>query len=243
MNRLILVLGMWLTLIAGPAFAISVKTYIPKNAYEYLDTVYQEQQRLFKDHPLPDYFPALIEQESCISLTHSKCWNPKSRLKTSREEGAGLGQITRAYTSAGKLRFDALAEMRRAHMSELRDLTWGNVYSRPDLQIRAIILKIKDDYAKLYEIKNPIRRSLFVDAAYNGGMGGVKQERRICGLKRGCDPQQWFGHVELIKHKSTKPIYGNRSAYDINREHVRNVFYLRMPKYNQLFKDRGYINP
>jgi membrane-bound lytic murein transglycosylase MltF len=40
------------------------------------------------------------------------------------------------------------------------------------------------------------------DAAYNGGYGGLQQERRACGQRAGCDPQKWFAHVEQVCLKS-----------------------------------------
>jgi hypothetical protein len=39
--------------------------------------------------------------------------------------------------------------------------------------------------------------------------------------------------VERHCLKSRQPIYGSRSACDINREHVRNVFLVRRAKYAQ----------
>lgn len=39
-----------------------------------------------------------------------------------------------------------------------------------------------------------------------------------------CDADQWFGHVELHSVKSREKWQGyGQSAYDINREHVRNT--------------------
>ena len=36
------------------------------------------------------------------------------------------------------------------------------------------------------------------EAAYNAGPGNIGKERRVCGRTRGCDPERWFGHVELV---------------------------------------------
>lgn len=174
--------------------------------------------------------PALIEHESgCFSMPR-KCWNAASRLKTSREEGAGLGQITRAWHPDGRLRFDALAEMRQAHPA-LRELSWATIYQRPDLQLRAVILKVRGDYQALRMVEDPWQRLAFTDAAYNGGLGGVQKERRACQVKPGCDPQLWWGHVEATCLKSRAPLYGGRSACDINRHHVIDVLLVRSPKY------------
>lgn len=217
-------------LFSGAAHAQDVRTFIPAAAEAHRATLATERARHWPDHPAPHVLPALIEHESCITLRHSRCWNPGSRLKSAREEGAGLGQITRAWHPDGRTRFDALAEMRDRHPA-LRELSWANVYSRPDLQIRAVVLKSRDNFQALRTVSDPWQRLAFADAAYNGGLGGVTKERRACQIKTGCDPQRWFGHVERTCLKSRTPLYSGRSACDINRHHVADVLLVRAPKY------------
>lgn len=219
-----------LALFGSVARAQDVRTYIPPAAEEYRTIFQSEQTAHWPDHPRPELLPALVEHESCISLTHSRCWNATSRLKTKREEGAGLGQLTRAWRPDGSLRFDALAEMRDRHPA-LTPLSWANIYSRPDLQLRAVVLKVREDFLSLRMVSDPGIRLAFADAAYNGGLGGVQKERRACGLTSGCDPQRWFGHVDRVCLKSRQPLYGGRSACDINRHHVYDVVVTRAPKY------------
>lgn len=185
--------------------------------------------------PKAELLASLIEHESCLSLKHSRCWNPKSRLKSAREEGAGLGQITRAYNSLGQLRFDALAEIRNSH-PELRELNWENVYSRPDLQIRAVVLKMRDNYQYYSRYTDSYNALAFADASYNGGIGGLDKERRACKLNSECNPAVWFNNVEKFCMKSKVALYGNRSACDINRYHVKDVLITRAPKYSKFFK-------
>ena len=217
-------------LFGGLARAQDVRAYIPAAAEAHRSAFQAEQARHWPDHPRRELLPALVEHESCITLRHSRCWNPSSRLKSAREEGAGLGQITRAWHPDGRLRFDALQEMRERHPA-LREWSWANVYQRPDLQLRAVILKTRGDFQALRVVEDHGQRLAFADAAYNGGMGGVQKERRACGLKAGCDPQQWFGHVEHTCLKSRAPLYAGRSACDINRHHVHDVLVVRSPKY------------
>ena len=190
-----------------------------------------EQQRFWPDHPAPHFLAGLIEQESCVSLRSKKCWNPSARLKNAREEGAGMGQITRAYSANGKLRFDSLAGM-VSQYDDLRGWNWSNVYVRPDYQLRAVVLMSRDA-AKRY--RNLPGKLAFGDAAYNGGARDVARERQACGLTAGCDPALWFGHVERHCKKSRQPLYGGRSACDINREHVHNVMHVRSAKYAPFF--------
>ena len=179
----------------------------------------------------------LIEHESCISLKHSRCWNPLSRLRTPREEGAGLGQLTRAFRADGSIRFDALAELKARHPKHLHTLNWSNIYARPDLQIRAVILKSQDNYRRYRTYSATELDALsFADAAYNGGTGGLDSERRACKLASWCDHTRWFDHVERLCLKSKAALYGNRSACDINRHHVRDVLLVRSDKYRQFWQ-------
>lgn len=222
-----------LGLFGRAAHAQDVRTVVPLRAYAQISTLHAELVQHWPDHPLPGYFGALIEHESCVSLTHSRCWSITSSLKTAREEGAGLGQITRAYRADGVQRFDALAELRERHPA-LREWSWSNVYSRADLQLRAVILMSRDNWQALRLVEDPLQRLAMADAAYNGGLGGVHKERRACAIVSDCDPQQWWGHVELRCLKSRAVIYAGRSACDINRHHVVDVLRVRAPKYRGL---------
>ena len=204
---------------------------IPPNALLYLPTLRAQVSEVWPSFPTPYYFGALIEHESCISLTSKRCWSPTSRLLTPREEGAGLGQITRTFNKDGSIRFDALADAKHLDPVGLNDLRWETVYQRPDLQMRVIVLMTRATYHQIAKLTpNPLP---FTDAAYNGGLRGVMNERRACNLSPACNPDEWFGHVEHTCLKSKKPLYGNRSACDINRHHVRDVLINRMPKYRR----------
>ncbi len=219
-------------------FGSVARAQVPAAAQPYLPVLQGEIRTHFDAHPMPEYFGGLIEHESCISLSHSRCWSSKSRLKTSREEGAGLGQLTRAWRADGSLRFDALAEMRDRHPS-LRALSWRTIYDRPDLQLRAVVLKIKDAFTALRVVSSPMDRLAMADAAYNGGLAGLQRERRACELTNGCDPQRWWGNVERTCLKSRAPLYGSRSACDINRHHVSDVIRVRAPKYTPYLGGRS----
>ena len=184
--------------------------------------------------PKAAYLASLIEHESCISLKHSKCWNSQSRLRSDREEGAGLGQITRAFKADGSIRFDALSELKYKYPKELSELSWQVVYTRPDLQIRALTLMMRDNYQTFDKYVLDKREAYaFADAAYNGGLGGVNHERRACKLTSWCDPNRWFDNVEKLCLKSKVALYGNRSACDINRHHVEDVINTRSDKYTK----------
>ncbi|HYD79853.1 MAG TPA: hypothetical protein VEC06_08590 [Paucimonas sp.] len=231
---LIFMLGL-LFVFAPRAHAQDVRAYVPAGAFKYAPMLKAEQLRIWSDHPMPSALGALVEQESCISLKHSRCWDPEARLKTDREEGAGFGQITRAYHADGSIRFDALDTVRRLDPG-LSQWSWDNVYRRPDLQLRALVVMNYDCYRRISRlVDDKDVRIQMCDAAYNGGWAGLQQERRACGLRSGCDPQRWFGHVEAtcLKSKVRWRGYG-KSACEINREHVEMVTVVRRPKYEPL---------
>lgn len=214
------------------AAQVNERTYIPTGAKIYCPLMQQEKDRLWPAHPDPAVLCSLVELESCVSLTHSRCWNPASRLKTEREEGAGLGQITRAYNTDGSIRFDALAASKTLDQS-LSEWSWANVYQRPDLQLRAVVAMNRDCFRRLSRMvtdQNEVLR--MCDAAYNGGYAGLQQERRACGQRAGCNPQKWFAHVEKVCLKSKVKWNGyGASACEINRRHVDVVFNVRRDKY------------
>lgn len=218
---------------SGRANAQDLRTYLPPAAKQYLPTLGAELDTHWPDSPRRGYVAALIEHESgCFSMPR-KCWNPKSRLKSAREEGAGFGQITRAYRADGSERFDALADL-VDRFPALKGWTWANVYDRPDMQLRAVVIMTREGYQSFILVAHDADEALaFSDAAYNGGRAGLQKERRACGLKPGCDPGRWFGHVEHLCMKSRAPLYGSRSACDINRHHVHDVW-KRAPKYEGL---------
>lgn len=220
-------------IVSSSALAQNPHTYIPEKAYSLLPVFYKETLRLMPTIPEPAYFGALAEQESCISLRHSRCMSPTSRLLSKREDGQGLFQITKAFNSDGSIRFDSLSETRRRYIDELKELSWTNVAKRPDLQIRTAILMVRENYTRLSGVKDPYIRLQMADAAYNGGVGGTLKERTACGLAKDCDAQYWFNHVERYCLKSRKKLYGDRSACDINREHPKTLFQIRLGKYQR----------
>lgn len=189
--------------------------------------IVQEVDQHWSAIPRRSYLGALFEQETCPSLSHSMCWSSTARLKTSREEGGGLAQLTRAWTQSGVLRFDSLEEVRGMAPTALEGLDWQTVYERPELSVRAALIKLRACHQRLQALApdlDEMARLAFCDSAYNGGWSHVQQDRQLCALQAGCNPSQWFGHVELHSVKSRTKWQGyGLSAYEINREHVRNT--------------------
>jgi hypothetical protein len=148
-----------LLLLAFAPIALANSDIIPKKAFLYEGMIRSEIQKHMPElceAKIPEYIPSLIEHESCITLTHKRCWEPTSRLLSSREEGAGLGQLTRTFNEDGSIRFDSLSDLKRKYSLELKDLSWSTIYQRPDLQIRSLVLMSRDNYRSLYDVRDPI---------------------------------------------------------------------------------------
>lgn len=224
----------------SPAHAVERVDRVPPQAMKYLPIVMTELRTLWPDIPEPAYIPALIHHESGCPALRS-CWSPTAKLDGrrkdgSKEEGAGWPQLTRAWRADGTLRFDVIAELRRNHPKTLAELTWETVYSRPDMQARALILIVHRHYFIDFADVPEATRFDFVDPAYNGGPGHTKKERAACARATDCDPDEWWGNVELHCVKSKAPLYGTRSACDINRHHVVAVRRHAQPAYEPLMR-------
>lgn len=210
---------------------------LPANAKTYLPVLQAEKDAHWEEHPRPATLGSQVEQETCISLRHSKCWSPMAQLRTSREQGVGLGQITRAFHSDGRTRFDALAELKASFPKELEGFSWDSNLYDPRLQLRAMVLKDYQNYKLILKASSPEDRLAFAYAAYNGGVGGLNSDRRACAATPGCDPGKWFGHVEFTSLKAKRSVDGyKKSFFEINREYVRNVMITRRPKYDAHLK-------
>jgi Predicted soluble lytic transglycosylase fused to an ABC-type amino acid-binding protein len=207
---------------------------VPANAKQYLPILRGIQVEKWPDAPIPSFLAAQVEKESCITLRHSRCWNPRAELKTSREYGFGFGQITRAYRADGSIRFDKFSELKREFAS-LRDWSWDNRYD-PHYQLLALVEMDRSIFGRVRDAATPIDRLAFTLSAYNGGESGVLQDRRLCSNTTGCDPSRWFSNVERTSLKSRKPSPGyGQSFFDINRGYVREIIYVRRAKYEPYF--------
>lgn len=199
---------------------------LPPLAIQYLPVLEQEIDLRWPDAPLRSMLAAQVEQETCRSLTHSKCWSPYAELKTDREYGFGLGQITITKE------FDNFLVAKKLDFT-LKEWNWENRYDA-EFQLRTLVLTNRFNYGKFDWILNPIHRLAFSTAAYNGGLGGTFADRRICRAMpiEDCDPDIWFDNVEHTSRKAkvAKAGYG-KSFFEINREYVKNILLVRRFKY------------
>lgn len=209
---------------------------IPPGAVRYGPMLVDRQRTLWSDAPAPWTLAGLIEQESCVSLKSPRCWNPRAELKTYREYGFGFGQITIAYNADRSERFNEFAELRRKYAS-LAGWQWAQRYD-PSFQLTAVVEMTHALWRQVPPAATEDDRWAFTDSSYNGGLGSLLQDRRVCASSIGCDPQRWFGNIETHSLKSRAPqrAYGGQSWFSINRGHVRQVLKQRRDKYRQFWE-------
>lgn len=209
---------------------------LPKNANQYLPDLVVAKNETFSTFAHPEYFAGQVEQESCISLTHPKCWNPRAELKTKREYGFGFGQTTIAYNANGTERFNNFEAAKKLHPS-LAQWKWDERFD-PTKQLMVMLLMDKQCYTKSSKwAASDYENTAFMFSCYNGGYGGIITDRKICERVRGCDPSKWFGNVEKysLKQKTKIPGYG-KSMFEINREYPKNIMFVRSNKYAPFFE-------
>lgn len=210
--------------------------FIPAGATKYAPILVEKQHLRWPTAPEPWTLAGLIEQETCSSLRNSRCWNPHEELKTYREYGFGLGQVTIAYNSDHSERFNEFTELQKKYVS-LHSWTWENRYD-PGYQLTAVIEMNLALWNKIPPAANDDARWAFTLVSYNGGLGALLQDRRLCANSYGCDNTLWFDNIETHSLKSRAPqkAYGGQSWYSITRSYVRNVLTVRRAKYRPFWE-------
>lgn len=228
---------MWRVLVAlilSLSVLSSAAETIPKNFLLHKDTLVKVIKTSWPDISAPSIPAGLIEQETCYSLTHSKCWSPNAKLETPREYGFGLGQLT--VTS----KFNTFEEVKGLD-SRLREWQWADRFN-PEFQMIAILVMLKRNYRIFKDIEKDYDRFAFVLAAYNGGVAGIQADQRICKNISTCNSRLWFGNTEHTSLKQRTKVKGyGKSFFEINREYPRNILEVRRFKYKP-FIDKEFDN-
>jgi hypothetical protein len=203
---------------------LSFASEVPKNFLVHKETLATVIDSSWPTITMPSVVAGLIEQETCYSLTHSKCWSPSAKLETKREYGFGLGQLT--VTS----RFNAFEEVKGLD-SRLKQWQWNDRFN-PEFQMIAILAMLKRNYNVFKLAEKEYDQYAFALASYNGGIGGIQADQRICRNTPKCNPNLWFGNTEhtSLKQKTKVAGYG-KSFFEINREYPRNILETRRYKY------------
>ena len=227
MRALVLILVLFQ---AALVLAATTAAALPPGAIKYLPELVKAWRNSWPDNKYPWFLAGTIEQETCISLKSKGCWNPNTELKTDREYGFGLGQLTVTKKFNG---FEDTKKMSK----ELSSWKWDDRYN-PYYQILGIIALEKVNYSKIRGAETELDKQAFMLSAYNGGLGGVLKDRKLCTTVPGCNSNLWFGNVELNSFKSkVKPKGYGQSFFDINRGYVHNIILIRSDKYKHEFSN------
>lgn len=185
------------------------------------------------DAPHQEYFPAKVEQETCADLR--RCWNPHTELKTSREYGFSLSQMTIAYRPDGSVRFDKFEEAKRRYL-ELSAWQWEDRYN-PRYHFAFIVLEAR----RLYSAMKPyfhddVNRWAAAMVSYNAGPGAVLDRRALCAHRAGCDKTAWFGGLSAVRAPGEERLLYGKPLYQRRNEYPHNIINVRSGKYVTLWR-------
>ncbi len=208
----------WLSLLALGWTCSVAADYIPVRAVEYSPIILQAQCAVWPELYSNKLMFGQIEQETCVSLKHSKCFNSKAELKTSREYGFGLGQISITE------KFNNFEEAKK-YDDVLRNWKWEDRYN-PSMQVRTMAWHNKKYWLRLNFIKDETERTNLTYASYNGGLGSVLASRQRCKSILNCNPDAWYPvlggklGVANVSNKSKQVVGGyGKSFFQINYEY------------------------
>lgn len=201
------------------------------NEVKHLPLLQAELSISWPDVHRKSVFAAQIRQETCPSLNSKKCFSPRAELKTDREYGFGLGQLTVTP------KFNNFNEAKKLDRS-LKDWEWDNRYDAT-YQLRTMVLMDKFNYGKITWAQDKDERLAMAFSSYNGGLGGLLSDRTVCKVTEGCDPSKWFNHIEHTSRKAKVKVGGyGKSFFEINREYVRHIMLLYPTRYASFFGEQ-----
>jgi hypothetical protein len=225
-------------LIAAVAMALltaASEPTIPPQALQYFPSVGSEATKTLRGDIEPAILGSQIEQESCITLTHKRCWNPTVEFVTARERGFGLAQITITYDKQGHEVMNRFKDLQKLDPM-LAQWRWDDRFN-PRYQLRALAVGDRDCLA--YALGAPgEEKAAMALSCYNGGGGskkkktGLQGDRIICRATPNCDPNRWWGNVENTSGKAKVPAPGYKvSFFQTNRDYVRRILRERIGRY------------
>ncbi len=184
--------------------------------------------KYWPDAPCREFIAGQIEQETCANL--KKCWNSNTELKTKREYGFGLGQITIAYRKNGSVRFNNFDEAKRRY-EELSDWQWDDRYNTK-YQLIFIVMECKLNFKKYgNRFVTDIQKWAAALVTYNAGSGAVLTRLKVCKVTPGCDCTTWFGGLDQVHSKEEEVLLYGRMLYLRRNDYPYNIIYIRSQKY------------
>ena len=213
MRFFLIVLVLFLT--GQPAFA---QTPVLTKAAVYLPVLQTKINNYWPELTMPHIIAGQIEQESQ--------WNPKATLKTSRELGRGLAQMT--VTPKFNIYKEAVS------MKALKGWDWQKDPYNPSNQLTFAVLTNRSNFKQVTKwFVNDTERFAGALIAYNAGMGTVLQ-RRALAIRQGKNNGKWFGGLENIRLPYEKRLLYGRDL-GLTRNEYPVVIFKRAEKYRSYF--------
>lgn len=193
-----------------------------ERAKPYLNFLKETINNYWKDAPMREIIPAQIEQESL--------WKVKAELKTTREYGMGLSQITIAYNKDGTERFNNFINATNKY-KELKNWKWEDRFNSKYHMIFSVLedkalFKIN---SRLFKKNTDIWAGSLV--SYNAGYGTVLKRRALCKVTNNCDYNKWFDGLDSVAMKFEKRKLYGRSLAEMRNEYPYKIIYIRSKKY------------
>lgn len=182
-------------------------------AKRYLPTLSQAIDRHWPAAPLRHITAGQIEQESAG-------WNEHAELKTSREYGFGLAQIT--VTD----RFNNF----KAAQKIFKDWKWEDRFN-VKYQLGYAVITNRSNFkevSRLFRDDDSRWRGSLV--AYNAGFGTVLQ-RRALAIRTGWPPDRWVGGLDKVKMAYERKLLYGRPLGQMRDKYPHIICDVRAPKY------------
>lgn len=180
----------WILLLAwtlAPAHSVSL---LPRAALPYKAELQLQARRVFGPDAPVALLAAQIEAESS--------WRPRAISRSGDKGLAQIGRHARIYLS--RIRpGPGPGDPHNARWS-MSAMAWYDYHLRDAIQGTA----------------NDCEKWKMALASYNGGLGWLVKERKLCARAKACDPSKWSGHVERFSARS-------KWAYKENRTYIKRV--------------------
>lgn len=193
---------------------------IPSRALPLLPALAQARTTHWPTAPLPQVMAGQVEQESS--------WKEKATLKTSRELGRGLVQLTIAYDSSGRERFNSYRDAVR--IKALSSWDWQSDPYNVAYQLAYLVLRDRAEFAGMRPMfRDDAQAWMGTLVGYNAGKGRV-MKRRAFARDQGLPVDRWEGGLALAKDPTEARLLYGRPLREAVNEYPR-VIFARSVKY------------
>ncbi len=212
--------GLIITILVLAVPRMSVGAEIPVQARQYLPTLTAAIDSQWPRVPLRHIPAGQVEQESS--------WKQHATLRTSRELGRGLTQLTIAYDSKGHERFNAYKDAVR--VKALSSWDWRKDPYNARYQLMYLVVTDRGNYSIVRPYMNSDAEAMKAAlVCYNAGEGRWLS-RRAMAKTMGLPSDRWTGGLENAHgQKENAKLYG-RPLWQAVNEYPR-VIFARAEKY------------